>query len=72
MIILTPAYGRHYETFEQAQKDWKDGLDFRLLSGPYCSIRDLKMLFELDDRIVIEIDGWYKTIESTLLGEAIG
>jgi hypothetical protein len=39
-IFLQPAYGRSYATAEQVLKDWKAGKDFKILHGPYCSIRD--------------------------------
>ena len=39
--ILTAqgAYGRN-----AVESDWKDGKDFKILSGPYFSIRDIKAL----------------------------
>jgi hypothetical protein len=39
-IVLRPAYGRHYSTAAEALKDWRDGKDFSLPNGQYCSIRD--------------------------------
>lgn len=39
-IVLVPAYGRTYNTTEEVQAAWDNGLDFRILNGPYCSIRD--------------------------------
>ena len=35
MVCLTGAYGR-----EATESDWLQGKDFRIVSGPYCSIRD--------------------------------
>lgn len=35
MVCLTGAYGR-----EAAESDWNNGKDFKIVSGPYCSIRD--------------------------------
>lgn len=35
-LKLYGAYGR-----EANLKDWLEGLDFRILGGPYCSIRDV-------------------------------
>ena len=31
---VTGAYGRSYSRLEDAQRDWNNGLDFRMLSGP--------------------------------------
>lgn len=53
-LFLEPAYGRRYETEEQAIKDWKDGKDFKIFGGPYCSIRDLAAIIEdLDNPTVL-------------------
>lgn len=35
ILYLTGAYGR-----EATESDWNAGLDFQIVSGPYCSIRD--------------------------------
>ena len=40
-LVVMPAYGRSYSTSEQAIADWKSGKDFKIVNGPYCSIRDL-------------------------------
>lgn len=40
MLFIIPAYGRRYETEEALRKDWEDGKDFKILNGPYLSIRD--------------------------------
>ena len=40
-LVVIPAYGRKYSTKEAAVQDWKDGKDFKIANGPYCSIRDL-------------------------------
>jgi hypothetical protein len=40
-LILMPAYGRVYLTEDAAMADWKAGKDFRIVNGPYCSVRDL-------------------------------
>lgn len=39
-LNLIPAYGRVYNTKEEAVKDWMDGKDFKIINGPYCSVRD--------------------------------
>lgn len=45
-LVLVPAYGRTYKTVEAARKDWDAGKDFRILNGPYCSIRDLELIYK--------------------------
>jgi hypothetical protein len=41
-MILVPAYGRMYDTVDQAKVDWKMGKDFMIVgAGCYCSIRNL-------------------------------
>lgn len=41
LLRLVGAYGRQYTSKEALIKDWNDGKDFRIVNGPYCSIRDL-------------------------------
>lgn len=41
-IILVPAYGRSYVDMRTALSDWQAGKDFRIVSGPYASIRDIE------------------------------
>jgi hypothetical protein len=43
-VVLLPAYGRKYNTEHEAVADWKSGKDFKIVNGPYCSIRDLEKL----------------------------
>lgn len=43
-LILIGAYGRRYATAEQALADWDNGKDFKIVNGPYCSIRDTEAL----------------------------
>ena len=35
ILYLTGAYGR-----EAIESDWDNGKDFKIVSGPYCSIRN--------------------------------
>ena len=42
VLVLIPAYGRHYESAEAAIADWNAGKDFRSLNGPYTSNREWK------------------------------
>jgi hypothetical protein len=39
-LELLPAYGRVYHTKEEALADWMAGRDFKIINGPYCSVRD--------------------------------
>jgi len=38
------AYGRNYNTVNEALIDWNKGLDFKVYTGPYCSKRDFTIL----------------------------
>jgi hypothetical protein len=39
-LELIPAYGRVYLTKEDAVNEWMAGRDFKVINGPYCSVRD--------------------------------
>ena len=39
ILYLTGAYGR-----EATESDWRIGKDFKIVSGPYCSIRDCEAM----------------------------
>lgn len=43
-IYVSPAYGRSYANKDDAVDDWLDGKDFKIIEGPYCSIRDFNIL----------------------------
>ena len=43
-LFLRPAYGRNYQTQNSAVKDWNAGKDFKIMHGPYCSIRDVPVM----------------------------
>lgn len=43
-LILTPAYGRHYASGEEAWLEWLAGRDFKIPRGPYLSVRDINAL----------------------------
>ena len=45
-LLLMPAYGRDYEDIQSLLIDWREGKDFKLLSGPYCSSRDINLMKE--------------------------
>ncbi len=43
-IVLRPAYGRRYETYEALLIDWSSGRDFKVHDGPYCSVRNVQLM----------------------------
>lgn len=43
-LSLVPAYGRRYESEDQALESWNKGQDFKIIGGPYTSIRDIDLL----------------------------
>lgn len=53
MIKLTAAYGRKYFSKESALKDWEEGKDFKIVGGPYTSIRDQAMLKDQFNEVYI-------------------
>lgn len=40
-LHLTGAYGR-----ETSLKDWVSGKDFKIIGGPYCTVRDLQDIWK--------------------------
>jgi hypothetical protein len=52
-ITLIGAYGRTYAETSKAALDWQAGKDFKIVNGPYCSIRDISHLKRLNDEVVI-------------------
>jgi hypothetical protein len=53
VLHLKPAYGRSYENQEMLMKDWEEGKDFKIIDGPYLSIRNLDHIRELGFRALI-------------------
>ena len=43
-LMIMPAYGRQYKTTEEAKADWKAGKDYKVVCGPYHSIRNIEHL----------------------------
>jgi len=43
-LMIMPAYGRQYKTSEEAKADWYAGKDFKVVCGPYLSIRNIEHL----------------------------
>ena len=62
VVVLLPAYGRTYETIEAAEKDWDAGKDFRILGGPYCSIRDKALLNDMGHDVALIVGNVTKII----------
>ena len=44
MLLLVPAYGRSYSDPASALSDWEAGKDFKILAGPYTSVRDIELI----------------------------
>jgi len=57
ICFLSPAYGKTYRTLEQLIQGWRDGHDFKIGGGPYCSIRDIEELKKQFDKIEIIYTG---------------
>jgi hypothetical protein len=53
-LYLVPAPWRRWmQTREEIIEDWQAGKDFRIESGPYCSIRDIEHLRSSYNRVYI-------------------
>lgn len=57
MVILIPAYGRSYKDHAEMQTDWLLGKDFKILHGPYTSIRDYWELADQFGLIMLSLNG---------------
>jgi len=55
-LILVPAYGHKYDSKEAMIKGWVTGKDFRIITGSYCSIRDISRLKNKSTVITISQD----------------
>lgn len=53
-VYLMAAYGRKYLSKAEVLKAWKEGLDFKIVGGPYCSIRDVDALKNIYNKIFLE------------------
>ena len=53
---LMPAYGRDYETPEEAQADFSKNLDFRTPSGPYTNKSDLAKMYPNLEKIRVRVN----------------
>ena len=54
-LNLLGAYGRTYATRTSASKDWAQGKDFKIVCGPYCSVRDVGELSRRYAHLAINI-----------------
>ena len=57
VLYASGAYGRKYDTLDDVLIDWLDGLDFKVISGPYFSIRDAEVLRN-DGYKFLDVNGW--------------
>ena len=54
MILIVGAYGRKYLSLDEAKADWEAGKDFRIVRGPYCSIRDTELFKSMGYAVVLK------------------
>ena len=54
MILIVGAYGRKYISLDEAKADWEAGKDFRIVRGPYCSIRDTELFKSIGHAVVLK------------------
>ena len=52
-LFLVPAYGRQYAAKNTVLREWAEGKDFKIINGPYCSIRDIDRMRMTNNHIVI-------------------
>lgn len=52
-MYIRPAYGRLYGDEEAVRAAWNEGKDFKIINGPYLSIRDVDKLLPLDKPIIL-------------------
>ena len=62
MLNVKAAYGRQYTTASEAMADWLQGKDFKIIAGPYCSIRDLSAIrYKYPRGVRIWFDTWQQS-----------
>lgn len=71
MIELIPAYGRKYKSMKEAMVDWKDGKDFQVFNGPMCSIRNLDLMINDFDRVILVVNDERKTLGTNIWGDIL-
>ena len=68
MIRLIAAYGRKYNTLAEAKADWEEGKDFKILKGPYCSIRDTAAFEAMGHAVVLLAGDKFQLSEIVIKG----
>jgi hypothetical protein len=53
VLHLKPAYGRSYDNKKMLMEDWEGGRDFKIVDGPYLSIRNMDHIKELGFKALI-------------------
>lgn len=61
-LTLTPAYGRNYESFKQAKRDWDANKDFSTVLG-YCNREQIPDLIKDGYNILV-----FRTKDNHILG----
>ena len=62
-LTLMGAYGRVYTSIDAMLHDWLNGKDFKILNGPYCSIRDIHHMIQIYDAVeLMTHDGATRTV----------
>lgn len=52
-MLLSPAYGKVYDSKEDMLSGWVAGHDFHVMGGSYCSIRDIERLRNVSSSITL-------------------
>lgn len=68
MILIVGAYGRKYDTLDAAKIDWEAGKDFKILKGPYCSIRDTAAFEAMGHAVVLLAGDKFQLSEIVIKG----
>jgi len=55
VLRLIPAYGRRYTNKHDMLEDWNSGKDFKIVEGPFTSIRDIAILKNDYDKVILLI-----------------
>ena len=63
-IFLLPAYGREYDSAEEALIDWKAGKDFQdAQTTQYVSIRDIALIKDMCNEAFLVWNKWPKSLQ---------
>lgn len=55
-LILIGAYDRHYKKRHDLMEDWEGGKVFKVINGPYCTIRDSDVILSKFEAILGIVD----------------